>query len=117
MSAADPEHELDPPEPTTPEQDAQRGVTELLEDDHDAGADRPGVDWFNDIAVAVYMLDMCSTAEMYDRAGPSFTCQEANAIAALFDAVGLGGHARALRDAHAAGDTEGDEHYRGESTT
>lgn len=49
---------------------------------------------------------------VWDDIGGMFTCSEADAVVELFRALGLGGHALALEDAHAEGDEEDDKHYR-----
>jgi len=50
--------------------------------------------------------------EMWD--DTSFTCDEADALAALLDSVGANNHAEALREAHATGDWPGDRHHQEE---
>lgn len=45
--------------------------------------------------------------------GPHLTCAEANALALLFEALGLDDLAVALIEGHSEDDDEGDLHYRG----
>lgn len=56
------------------------------------------------------MENLRDVREMWERAGPSFTCTEAEAIYTLLLACGLEEHAEAFMVAHAFGDEEEDKH-------
>lgn len=51
------------------------------------------------------------SVEVWAEMGEHFTCEESDALVALFDALGLEDHARSLEQYHAQGDHEGDDHY------
>jgi hypothetical protein len=48
--------------------------------------------------------------------GTQLTCTEVEALCALFEASGDQEAAQMWREAHAAGDDEGDDHYVGDDT-
>ena len=54
---------------------------------------------------------------LLDDIGTSLSCTEAEALAALLRELGKDGSAVSLIDAHAEGDDEGDEHFRGYDDT
>jgi hypothetical protein len=61
---------------------------------------------------AVVNVEALHGSVWYD-VGPKFTCDEANSLVALFEALSLNVAADQLREGHAIGDYEEDEHWTG----
>lgn len=77
----------------------------------DAAAIKRAIDYGTAVALAAHGVKSLDT-EVWHDVGGSFSCSEADALAALLVAVGLPEHADALRTGHAAQDELGDLHYR-----